>query len=43
MLGVVVHTSGTVDETKGLACDLKQLEVKSQTTKQYQQHALVVF
>ena len=42
-LGVAVHTSGTVDETVGLNCDLKRLEVKPQTTKQHQQHALVVF
>ena len=42
-LRVAVHTSGTVDETEGLNCDLKQLEVKPQTTKQHQQHTLVVF
>ena len=42
-LGVVVHTSETVDETVGLNCDLKRLEAKPQTTKQHQQHALVVF
>ena len=42
-LGVAVHTSGTVDETVGLNCDLKRLKAKPQTTKQYQQHALVVF
>ena len=43
MLRVAVHTSGTVDETKGLNRDLKRLEAKPQTTKQHQQHALVVF
>ena len=42
-LGVAVHTSGTVDETVGLNCDLKRLKAKPQTTKQHQQHALVVF
>ena len=42
-LGVAVHTSGTIDETVGLNCDLKRLEAKPQTTKQHQQHALVVF
>ena len=35
MLGVVVHTSGTVNETEGPNCDLKQLEAKPQTTKQH--------
>ena len=42
-LGVAVHTSGTVDKTVGLNCDLKRLEAKPQTTKQHQQYALVVF
>ena len=42
MLGVAVHESGTVDETEGLNCNLKQLKAKPQTTKQHQQHALVV-
>ena len=42
-LGVAMHTSRTVDETEGLNCDLKRLEAKPQTTKQHQQHALVVF
>ena len=42
-LGVAVHTSRTVNKTVGLNCDLKQLEAKPQTTKQHQQHALVVF
>ena len=42
-LRVAVHTSGTVDEMKGLNCDLKWLKTKLQTTTQHQQHALVVF